>query len=140
MYILNFRINFFEISERYSVEEVWSCFDAQEFYCAKAKTRASIRTINLDDNLMTLLKDKKIIIKEFYAHSKIFNTFYESYFRDVSMLEKKIEKLKNEEKVLINILLINRILNFIEGRFTFYANYHDDRCRSSYSNFLDSAW
>lgn len=114
--------------------------NAQEFYCTEPKKRASIRTINLGDDLMTLLKDKKKIIKEFYAHSKIFNTFYESYFRDVSMLEKKLKSLKMRRKYRFQSRLINRILNFIEGRFTFYAIYHDDRCRSSYSNFLDSAW
>ncbi|WP_461732459.1 hypothetical protein [Enterococcus sp. LJL128] len=43
--------------------------------------------------------NKKKIIKEFHAHSKIFDTFYESYLKDTNKLEIHVENMRNKVKV-----------------------------------------
>ena len=43
--------------------------------------------------------NKKKIMREFHAQSKIFNAFYESFISSMNTLETKIEKLMEKEKV-----------------------------------------
>lgn len=48
--------------------------------------------------------NKKKIMREFHAQSKIFNVFYENFLLSVDTIEAKLEKLMEKEKVKVKSL------------------------------------